>query len=287
MQQLTPIELSDYPILLQDKNLGKESHYLHVKTIEPANVLMESGWKPREVILTKPRKELNMGFQKHRVRFFHPDIPQINGSNVELLLTNSYDSRSSFQIEMGVFRLVCANGLVVGDTYAKERVRHVGYSDQKVFDAVNAVIGQSTHVLDTIDDLSSTTLSNSDIQNFGFAALKFRLKQENDIEDENSDGNKWVIDSNGVNSLLYENRTEDKKTDIWTVFNTIQENICRRGFYALKTSRGNSDLASMRKVRAIKNQFGSDNINKSLWTMAENVYSQKRNIGSVSQMLLN
>jgi hypothetical protein len=48
---------------------------------------------------------------------------QINGSEAnEIILLNSHDGMSSYQMLAGMFRFVCQNGLVCGDAIADVRV---------------------------------------------------------------------------------------------------------------------------------------------------------------------
>src|SRR3546814_3036217 len=52
---------------------------------------------------------------------------QINGREAnEIILLNSHDGTSSYQMLAGMFRFVCQNGLVCGDTVADVRVPHKG-----------------------------------------------------------------------------------------------------------------------------------------------------------------
>lgn len=192
--ELQSIELSQdhHPILFQDKNLGK-NNYLHVTTMNPAKVLMDSDWIPRQVVTINTRKEERKGYQKHRVRFFNPKLPQVNGSHVEILLTNSYDAQSSFVLQLGVFRFVCSNGIVVGDTYNKESIRHVGYSDQKVYDSISRLLPQTETILSAVDRFSSTVLSNREKNIFGQSILEMRLGEEE---------NGWIIDDEDRKSVV-------------------------------------------------------------------------------------
>ena len=62
---------------------------------------------------------------KHMLRLRHAS--QINGDEAnEVVLINSHDGTSSYQMLAGMFRFVCQNGLVCGDTFADVRVHHKG-----------------------------------------------------------------------------------------------------------------------------------------------------------------
>ena len=62
---------------------------------------------------------------KHMIRLRHAS--QINGAEAnEIVLLNSHDGTSSYQMLAGMFRFVCSNGLVCGNTVADVRVPHKG-----------------------------------------------------------------------------------------------------------------------------------------------------------------
>lgn len=262
---LQPIDLNpiDFPILFQDKNLGKTS-YSHVTTINPIKVIVDAGWLPREVVQIKCRKSENLGFQKHRIRFYNPNLPSINGSHVEIILTNSYDTKSSFMIQLGIFRLVCANGLLVGDTYAKESIRHTGYSDQKIYDAISRFLPETDKILNSIDIFSRTILSPRQYSTLGKSIINMRLESEN----------RWVVDDWAVDNLFKRNRRDDIGADLWRLYNAAQENICRNGFHVNR--KNENGIVKQYKVRAIKNAFSSDSINSKLWNLCENVITSIR-----------
>lgn len=266
IMELQPLVITkeSHPLLFQNKNLGKERHYAHVTTMDAVKVLMDAGWIPRDVIALKPRIDKVKGFQKHRVRFYNPKLAQVNGSYVEILLTNSYDARSSFLLQLGVFRLICANGVVVGDTFSRESVRHVGYSDQKVFDAIQKLLPQTETILSAVDRFSSTQLEDKERKIFGKAILEMRFEEDKG----------WQIDDNAIDSLYTSRRLDDNKKDLWTTFNRAQENLCRHGFHASKKLEDGS--IEKRKVQAIKNTFRADPLNKALWSLAEKMYELKQ-----------
>ena len=70
----------------------------------------------------------NEGARMRRDYCFHEvsvDIGVGDAVNPELQLLNSYDTTWPFIVILGAFRLVCANGLVVGEKYLNLRKRHV------------------------------------------------------------------------------------------------------------------------------------------------------------------
>ena len=75
------------------------------------------------VTQTRVRHDDRRDYTKHMIRLRHAS--QINGREAnEIILLNSHDGTSSYQMLAGMFRFVCSNGLVCGDTVADVRVPH-------------------------------------------------------------------------------------------------------------------------------------------------------------------
>ena len=80
-----------------------------------AETLRQEGFEPFMVCQTRVRHEGRRDFTKHMLRLRHAS--QINGREAnEIILLNSHDGTSSYQMLAGMFRFVCSNGLVCGDT---------------------------------------------------------------------------------------------------------------------------------------------------------------------------
>ncbi|MDE9567420.1 DUF945 domain-containing protein, partial [Xenorhabdus bovienii] len=58
----------------------------------------------------------------------------------EIILVNSHDGSSSYQMIPGVFRFVCNNGLVCGETFGDIRVPHKGDVVGKVIEGAYSVV---------------------------------------------------------------------------------------------------------------------------------------------------
>jgi len=227
-------------------------NYVHIPTNKVVEDMIQLGWKPCQAVEVKARAKKNKGYQRHMVKFFNPDIviEGNNGDNVypQILLTNSHDGLSSFKFQIGLFRLVCSNGLVVCDTnYGDFKLRHMGYTfeelQQKLTDATTAFPG----LVEKINEFQQIELSDWQVKKFAKGAALVRF------------GDSVKVD---IDELLKVDRVEDSGNNLWAVFNRVQEKLI------------NGDCsytmgAKVRKARAIKN-FNMDlKINEALWTLAE------------------
>jgi len=255
--QLKPLELSPEltPILYNTRKHDKlTDRYETISTIDPINVLRDHGWQPRQLIKLNTRKESRKGLQAHRVRLFNPELPIVNGSFLELLLTNAYDGSKAFQIQLGIFRMICSNGLVTGDNYSSESVKHIGYANEKIASALHNVIPQAPKIANAIDQWSTINLNPNEQRALAHSTLELRLGEDYNVEDQRA-----------VNGVLSANRYEDRKDDLWTVYNRLQENVIKKGFRAQKTDNS----YRTKKVRAVNSMNKQDYLNKALWSLSE------------------
>ena len=88
---------------------SRSERYTLIPTIEVLRELRTEGFQPFMVLQAGVRKEDRLDFTKHMIRLRHAS--QINGEEAnEVILVNSHDGSSSYQMLGGVFRYVCQNG---------------------------------------------------------------------------------------------------------------------------------------------------------------------------------
>ena len=98
--------------------------YVQTPTSRVVEDLMNLGWQVTKAQEVKSRKY--KGFQKHLIVFRNPEI-MIKGKDgddafPQILLTNSHDGKAAFNFRVGIFRLVCSNGLVISDEIGRAHV---------------------------------------------------------------------------------------------------------------------------------------------------------------------
>src|ERR1700712_609116 len=133
----SPVLRSDHPlsdeqirlvapsIFAEAKHQSRSERYSYIPTAAVLTELRKEGFQPFMVTQTRVRQDDRRDFTKHLIRLRH--ATQINGSEAnEVILLNSHDGSSSYQMLAGMFRFVCKNGLVCGDTTADVRIPHKG-----------------------------------------------------------------------------------------------------------------------------------------------------------------
>ncbi|KAB1163221.1 DUF945 domain-containing protein, partial [Escherichia coli] len=118
---------------------------------------------------------------------------------------------------------------VCGDTVADIRIPHKGNVTERVIEGAFEVLDQFDNVENHMDAMKSVTLNALEKRIFADAALALRYDEK--------DGPAPITES----QLLEARRFEDRKDDLWTTFNRVQENITRGGLSA-RTKQGKSTL---------------------------------------------
>lgn len=226
--------------------------YNLVKTSGLIQQVESLGFKMERFVALKTRKIERRGYQKHRVIFSSPLMRETSDGVPQLLLTNSHDGSSSVILQLGFFRFVCSNGLVVGSNIvAPIRVRHSGNNfEEKLTIAINTIVAQAQKLSESIERLKSKTLTSAEIREFQREALQNRLGADIKIED----------------FYLPVHREEDKAQDLFTVMNVVQENLIRGG---ARVTVVEGETQKNKAVRRINSMIGQMELNNMLWNLAE------------------
>ena len=227
--------------------------YHFIPTIEVIEQIKSHNWYPVSVSQADVRDEEKQGYQQHCVRFRHfEDLLNPQDNAVELLLFNSHDRSKSFSISAGIYRFVCANGLVVSDSvFESYKIKHIGDRDNDVANAVAKITAIKDKLLDKIKTLSNIQLSNLEKQSFAKLAIPLRFEEHLEVN---------------LNDLLVPNRKEDYKDDLYTTLNTIQEHLIRGNVSGINKETGRRFTS--KEIKSITNDT---HINKGLWEIAEKI----------------
>lgn len=241
------------------KLMGLSDKYVHVPTTQVIEDIMEMGWTPIDAVQVNRRKSRKgknqIGFQKHMVKFVNYDfIKEGSTEYPELLLANSHDGMCSFKLDVGIFRLVCSNGMVIkSQDFGSMKVRHMGYDFETIQSSINNLMENIPGYLKQVDTMKETKLEENQLMEFAkkAALLRFEKEKEDTIEKR--------VD---LQALLESTRKEDQGNYLWEVFNRVQEKIVGGKFEYVNGEK-------MRKARPIKNFQQSVKVNQELWALAE------------------
>ena len=247
---LTHDELAQYvPSVFSDsKHESRSERYTCIPTISLLENLQREGFQPFFACQTRVRDPDKREHTKHMLRLRREG--QITGHQVpEIILLNSHDGSSSYQMLPGLFRAVCANGLICGDTFGEVRVPHKGDVVGRVIEGAYEVLNVFERVEEQREAMQCLNLSAPARQAFAHAALNYRYGEEHHPVTESQ--------------LLTARRWEDRKDDLWTTYQRVQENLIKGGVTGV-TSKGKRT-----HTRAVKGIDGDIKLNRALWVMAE------------------
>ena len=251
LQELAPTLFTSEP------HFEVSDKYHFIPTIDVIEEIKSHHWYPVSVSQADVRDEAKEGYQQHCVRFRHfEDLLSPRENAVELLLFNSHDRSKSFSISAGIYRFVCANGLVLSDSvYESYKIKHLGERDNDVANAVHKITAIKGKLIEKIDTLSSIKLS--ELEKESFAKLSIPLRFEEHLEVNHQD-------------LLIPHREEDHKDDLYTVLNIIQENLIRGNVSGVNKESGRRFTS-----KEIKSITTDTQVNKGVWELAERIASIK------------
>ena len=140
--------------------------------------------------------------------------------------------------------------MVTGDVIEDIRVKHRGSIVENVIEGAFTILNQFAPAIESREIMEETRLNRCEQEIFARAslALKYDETEEAPIS---------------TRQILLPKRFEDKKEDLWTNFNVIQENLIRGGIHGRST---NGRRMTTRPVESID---GSVKLNKALWILAD------------------
>jgi len=258
--------LRNAPSVFAEQPSGKtSSRYAFVPTTQVINDLGQAGWMPVSAKESNVRDETKEGYQKHMVRFRHPELSFDRLLNVgdiipEIVLTNSHDALSAFHLHAGIFRLVCSNGMVVADaTIEKVSIKHVGYASQAAHNAGQMLFQNLPQLTKTIASMQTMQLRLPEASLMAHHAAMTRWS---------------VADTQALpfdpTLLLAQRRTADADLTLWNVFQRIQENMIKGGV------RYRTEKNVKQRTRRINSINEEIRVNKALWAFAESILELKR-----------
>ena len=182
------------------------------------------------------------------IRLRRPE--NINKNEVgEIILINSHDGTSSYQMMAGYYRFVCQNGLVIGDDIENYRIHHKGDIKDNIIEVAYNITSNLDTAKENVEEMKAIELNPIEKEIFAESALMLRYEEKEEAPI-------------GSNLLLTNRRIEDRKNnDLWTTYNKVQENIIKGGLLG-KNQKGNKTRT--REVKAIDNNI---KLNKALWNL--------------------
>lgn len=259
LQKKCPMAFKELPT-----NPNVSGRYVQANTATVIDDLAKLGWYPVEAKQCRNKKNSSGIRSFHMVAFQNPDIKitktNDDGSSVvdtypRIILTNSHDGFNSFKFMLGLFRLVCSNGLVVCDNQmVNMSIRHMNYTFEELRMVVKTAIEEVPNIVNTMNEMRNIQLTDEQKQELATEVIKIRKG----IEENET----FEVEQDVVEDILTPVREEDKSNDLWTIFNICQEKLIKGGFFN-KTNKN-----KLRKVKSITSIKKDMEYNQRLWLTA-------------------
>lgn len=245
-------------------NPNVSDRYVQANTETVIDDLSKLGWYPVQAKQCR-RKKGSSGIRSlHFIAFQNPDVKIVkqNGDGTEtidayprIILTNSHDGFNSFKFMLGMYRLLCSNGLCVCDEeFENFSIRHINYTFDELRLVVKKSIEKVPNVVCTMNKMKETEVTDEQKREIATEVVKIR---------KGIDSNeKFDIDAATIMEILNPVREEDNANDLWTIFNICQEKLIKGGFMAIGN---NNKVRKQRGITSIKKDL---DYNQQLWAFA-------------------
>lgn len=257
----THITLDSTPVTTETQFGNLSPRYSHITSTRIADTLRQAGWEFSDGTTRRARTPERAAHAAHVLRFRNPALPTINGNIIEAVMLNSHDGSTAFQLGFGVYRIACANGLVVcTQSIGSIRMIHSGLNLDAVFNAATKLTDRAPEVAATVERWSNITLDDEQQLSLARRAVTARWQ------------NATFVD---MDRMLRPQRVEDRGTDLWTSFNRVQERVLRGGMDVtlardiVQEDGTTARVTSTRRATAIRGAMKQLRLNESLFEIAE------------------
>lgn len=237
---------------------SRSERYMYIPTITILDALHDAGFAPTTVMQSKSRDLTRQDFTKHLIRLRKFDDLGYEKPDVhEVVLVNSHDGTSAYNLYSGIFRLVCTNGMIVGDIGSTMKVYHKGNVVDQVVESTLTIVEESEQVMEDIEVMKQIELSRPEQLLLAEMSMKARFDVDEEVPYQPSD-------------FLRPHRREDVGNDLYRTFNVIQENAIKGGV-SRRDSKGQRHT-----TREIKGIDQNVRTNRLLWELTQRMAELKQ-----------
>lgn len=261
MYNISTVTLNSTPVTTTHKRAGLSDRYSLIPTTDICNTLQEAGWEFTSGTARRTRSEARSLTAAHVLRFRNQSLPKVGDNIIEAVILNSHDGTTAFEMGFGVYRLACANGLIIRTaSLSGFRLTHSSLNLDNVFYAARAMSSRAPQVAEIISRWQEIKLDEE--QQLSLIRKSLTARWDN-------------IAFADMDAILRPQRNEDTGTDLWTSFNRVQERVIRGGMeVTLLRTITNEDGTevrdlSRRKATAIRGAIKQVRLNQELFEIAE------------------
>lgn len=224
--------------------------YAFLSTQKLLEALQRAGFRPVQAFQTASRVRSPL-HARHLVRLRRTyETVELRDSIPELILTNSHDGAAAYSLRMGIFRVVCRNGMVCSDgTFPVWRVAHRGDILDELISAALNMTERFEALATQVERMERTVLEPQ--RRLAFAAQAADIRYP--------DGKPSGLDPA---KLLTPRRAEDVGNDAWRTLNVVSEHLLRGGVRLI------DEGGRRRSTRGLSSISSNVRVNSGLWEAA-------------------
>ena len=245
---------------------SRSARYTYIPTSAVIEGMMKEGFQPYSASQSNARTEDKASHTKHMIRFRQAsDVALTVGDSLpEIILVNSHDGSSAYEIIAGIYRLICMNGLAVDNgTLGSLHIAHKGDVVSKVIEGSIEILDRTDRILDTVKQWQSLQLTSGEQSAYANAVHSLRF----------DDADRGTAKAIEPARMLDARRSDDKGNDLWRVFNRAQENALRGGLRGHRVEPGKPTRRV--KTRAVNGITQNIGLNRALWQITAFFAEQK------------
>lgn len=260
MLNIVTTQTKENPVVNTQKAEGLSNKYSLINTQGLIAIAENQGFKVSSI---KYPRGKHVATNMHVVRLDLPGYETLAKGEYkpQLIISNSHDGKSSLRIMAGIFRLVCSNGLVAGDSTLNIRLRHVGLVQTEVEEALRIAAQKTYELQANVERFKAKKLNSEEINNYLEGVLKIRGKYSNlntfELDSLRSKGN--------IARLNRVVRLADQGNGLWEVFNRAQEKTIKASGLKYQDLDGN-----YHRLYGVTNLQKNLKLNQELWELTEN-----------------
>jgi len=247
---------------------SRSDRFAPIPTIEIIRGLAREGFAVVGARQARAKQEGRRDYTKHLLRIRQLDKQISVGDTVfEMLMKNANDGSCVYDFFASLFKVACLNGMVVDErTISSVKVRHSGSPREvmgKVIEGTYSVMKEGERALEYPRKWS--TLQLSPPERLALA------EQAHFLRFADNEGN--VTTPVKPEQFLQVSREEDRKPDLWSTFNVIQENAVKGGVTGVGRDANNRTFR--RTTRPINGIDQDVKLNRALWQLGEKMAELK------------
>lgn len=177
---------------------------------------------------------------------------------------NANDGTASYHLFLGLWRIVCLNGLVSdGKIVSDCRVSHSGKRErvlENVIEGTYRVLGEKDLVLNEVEQWRGITLDRQQALAYGAGVRQLRF---GDAEGNLTPQGEAIAPE----ALIRPRRIEDRGTDLFTLFNVAQEHTLKGGITGVaRNADGQRRAFTTRPINGVEDDV---KVNRALWAFTK------------------